>query len=430
MSEATLDVQAGEPLQPEGDLQSVESAAPTADRERFVCVDVLRGFALLGILVMNIQSFAMVATAYMNPNALGPIEGGDYYVWLLSHVFADQKCMTLFSLLFGAGIMMMSEHQAAKSLPAAGLHYRRMIWLFVIGMIHAYALWYGDILVTYAICGSIAFLFRKLRPSFLLTLGLLALLVPSLISLAFGYSMSYWPEEQIREMELDSWQPTAEIIEEELSTYRGSWMEQMPDRAFASLMMQTFIFLIQYGWRAGGLMLIGMAFWKWNILQGKRSSVFYTTLILVGSLGIPIILLGVHRNFEANWSIEYSFFQGSQFNYWGSLFVSLAYVGCAMLACKSSSVLRCLRPLAAVGQMALTNYLMHTIICTTIFYGHGFGLYGTFNRVEQLLLVLAIWTLQLVVSPLWLKRFRFGPFEWLWRSLSYWQIQPMRRAVG
>ena len=122
-------------------------------------------------------------------------------------------------------------------------------------------------------------------------------------------------------------------------------------------------------------------------------------------------------------------FHGQQINYWASALVSLGYVGLVMLACQRGVLSGLRARLAAVGQMAFTNYLVQTIICTTIFYGHGFGLFGQVERWGQILIVFSVWALQLIVSPLWLRRFRFGPFEWLWRSLTYGARQPFRRAV-
>lgn len=152
-------------------------------------------------------------------------------------------------------------------------------------------------------------------------------------------------------------------------------------------------------------------------------------MIVIGfAVGIPTILYGVSRNFATQWSFESCFFLGGQFNYWGSLFVALGWVGLVMLVCKSRVAPTLTRTLAATGQMALTNYLLQTVLCTIIFYGHGFGLFGKVDRLGQILIVFGIWSVLLVVSPLWLRRFSFGPAEWLWRSLTYMQVQPMRRA--
>ena len=175
-------------------------------------------------------------------------------------------------------------------------------------------------------------------------------------------------------------------------------------------------------------MLVGMALFRWDVLTGKRSVAFYARLIAVGGIvGVPLVFYGIGRNFAAGWSVKFSMFLGNQYNYWGSLLIAIGYVGLVMIACKNRRLTSVLRPLAAVGQMALTNYLLQTIICTTIFYGHGLGQFARFTRVEQVLTVVAVSALQLIACPIWLRYFRFGPFEWLWRSLTYWRLQPMRR---
>jgi len=202
----------------------------------------------------------------------------------------------------------------------------------------------------------------------------------------------------------------------------------MEPRFKAAIFFQTFLFLIGIAWRAGGMMLIGMALYKLGVFSAARSNRFYLGLVGVGLLvGIPVVMYGVHRNELADWSLKYSFFFGPQWNYWASILVALGWVGAVMLACKSRMLQPLTRPFAAVGQMALTNYLMQTVLCTFIFYGHGLGRFGMFERWQQFLVVVGVWVLQLVVSPIWLRYFRFGPAEWLWRSLSYLKLQPMRR---
>ncbi len=124
--------------------------------------------------------------------------------------------------------------------------------------------------------------------------------------------------------------------------------------------------------------------------------------------------------------MSYSFFLGDQFNYWASPLISLGYVGATMLIFKSANLAKMAWPLACVGQMALSNYLFQTVLCTSLFYGHGLGQFGKFSRVEQLITVLTISLFQLIFSCVWLRYFRFGPFEWLWRSLTYWRRQPLR----
>jgi uncharacterized protein len=399
---------------------------PVSEPQRIVSLDVLRGFALLGILVINIQSFSMIFSAYMNPTAYGDLTGANYWVWLLSHVLTDQKFMTIFSMLFGAGIVLLSSRVEARGQSATGVHYQRMFWLIVFGLLHAYLLWYGDILFLYGICGLVVYLFRKLSPRKLLVLGLLTIAVSSALFLFFGWSMQFWPPEALEELTQD-WQPTLERTAEEVAIYQGGWLEQMNHRVPKSFELETFGLLIWGFWRAGGLMLVGMGLYKVGVFTLKRSAGFYAALIMGALLvGIPTVSYGVHRNFTVGWDIHSSFFFGWQFNYWGSLIVSMGWIGLVMLVCQRSALTALTRPLAAVGQTAFSNYILQTVICTSIFYGHGLGVFGQVERVGQIAIVAAVWAFQLAVSPLWLRRFRFGPLEWLWRTLTYGRLQPMR----
>jgi uncharacterized protein len=406
--------------------------SPTSQPERIVSLDVLRGFAVLGILVMNIQSFSMIGAAYMNPTAYEPpggLEGPNYWVWYFSHLLADQKFWTIFSMLFGAGVVLMTSRQEAAGRGSAGVHYRRMGWLLLIGLLHAHLLWYGDILYYYALAGLVAYLFRKLPPWLLLALGLVSVSITFGISMLFGWLLveGVFPPESVAEF----WTPPPEAVNEELAAYRGGWLDQMGHRVPTAIFFETFLLVIAIGWRTGGIMLIGMALYKLGVFSAARSKGFYAALVAIGALvGIPLVMYGAHRNIEANWGVKYSFYFGASYNFWASILVALGWVGLVMLVCKAKALRPITRPFAAAGQMALTNYLMQTIICTTIFYGHGFGRFGDFSRLEQLLTVLAVWAFQLVVSPIWLRYFRFGPFEWLWRSLTYLKRQPLLRHEG
>jgi uncharacterized protein len=404
-------------------------AAPTAEQERIATLDVLRGFAVLGILVMNIQSYAMPLAAYLNPHALGPLEGRDWWVWLAGHALADRKFINMFSMLFGAGVLLFASRVEARGEKSRALHYRRMLWLLLFGAAHAYLLWYGDILFTYAVCGMLIYPLRKRKPRTLLILGLLMMSIASAFYIFVGWSMKYWPPEEIVKLEEENWHPPAELLARDTEIYRGGWLEQMQERVPTSFFMQTQYLLMYELWRAGGLMLIGMALFKWGVLRGECSDGFYWRCIAAGALlGVPLTLYGVWRDAQAGWDIRYSFFMGPQFNYWSSVLTTLAYIGILALLVRKGAARWLTSRLAATGQMAFTNYIMHTLICTAIFYGHGMGLYNQVSRIGQVGIVLAVWLLQLVVSPLWLRQFRFGPLEWLWRSLTYGERQPLRRA--
>jgi uncharacterized protein len=402
------------------------SITPLPAAERVQALDVLRGVALLGILVMNIQGFAMIYAAYFNPMAYGDLSGVNGWVWKLSHLLTDQKFLSMFSMMFGAGIVLMSERIEAQGGKAASRHYRRILGLFVIGLAHAYLLWHGDILVVYSLCGLVVYLFRKRTPKTLLTLGVLAMVIPSAFYIFAGSSLPYWPEESYQPM-LDLWAPRAELVQNEIAAYQSGWLAQMEHRVPSALFFQTGVFIMWGGWRAGGLMLVGMALFKWGVLTGERSKRFYGTMSALGlAVGLPAVAYGIVRNFAAGWALEYSFFLGSQFNYWAAPLVSLGYIGIVMLICKADRVERWTRPFAAVGRTAFSNYLLQTLICTTIFYGHGFGLFGQLERIGQILVVLGVWLVQLIVSSIWVRHFRYGPVEWLWRSATYLELQPMR----
>jgi uncharacterized protein len=406
------------------------SPAPVVERNRVYSLDVLRGLALLGILIMNIQTFAMPEAAYFNPTAYGSLNGAHFFVWLFGRLLADQKFMTVFSMLFGAGILLMADRAEARTGRSAGLHYRRMAWLILFGLLHAHLFWYGDILYLYGVCGLVVYLFRKLRPRVLITVGLASLVIGSSLFLFIGLSMPYWPEVALEDVRNDL-SPTPEIIQDQLEIYRGGWIRQMEHRVPAALEFELFVIFVWGLWRAGGLMLIGMGLFKLGIFSNSRSAGFYRALIAAAILiGMPIILFGVSRNFASGWNPLYYFFIGGQYNYWASLLVSMGWVGLAMLMCRSEMMRPFTDRLAAVGRTALSNYLLQTLICTTIFYGHGLGLVGRVERVGQISLVAAIWIVQLWISPLWLRRFRFGPFEWLWRSLTYLKRQPLRGSAA
>jgi uncharacterized protein len=397
---------------------------PIGEKERIFSIDVLRGLAVLCILPMNIQSFSMVREAYWNPSLHGALKGANYWIWFLSSLLTDQKFMTVFSLLFGAGILMMCSHIEAAGKRSATLHYRRMGWLVLIGLVHSYLLWSGDVLVAYGLCGALVYVCRRLRPSTLLLLAFasIALGTVSLI----GYC-TFIPMQGLISRAC-AWIPQPLSSQAEIAAYRGSWMAQMAPRIETSLQVEILSFTVLTFWRVTGLMLAGMAFLKLGVLDSSRPARAYWQMIAAAiCIGLPISLYGIYHNFSSNVDSLYSFVVAVQFNYWASLVVTLGWIGAIMLASKRAILLPVTRRLAAVGRVALTNYLMQTIICTTIFYGHGFGLFEKVDRVGQFAVVLAIWALQLAISPIWLKRFLFGPMEWLWRCLTYMQREPFLR---
>jgi uncharacterized protein len=432
---------------------------PVAANERVTAVDVLRGFALLGILTMNIVAFAWPEAAYDNPTRGGGFSGLDRVVWVFNHLFFEMKMMTLFSMLFGAGLVLMDERSERRGASLRAVYYRRCLWLLVIGLIHSYLIWWGDILVLYAECGLIIYLFRHWRPQTLISVGVLFLCVPVpiLIGVAAGFDFLENTAKKAEAAENAQQQPTRfqawiyhdvwkskilpeidpnalkkkENFEKSIKIHRGGYAGIVKERAKELFVVQTVGFILGGFWLAGGRMLIGMGLMKLDVFSGRRSRRFYLWLMLLGyGIGLPIVAYDAYELIRTNFGFSFRLHGGVFLNFFGSVLVALGHVGALVLIYQAGLLTWLTSRLAAVGRMALTNYLTHSIVCTTLFYGYGFGAFGHVNRTGMAGIVLVIWIVQLLVSPIWLERFRFGPAEWLWRSLTYWRLQPILRGAS
>ena len=221
---------------------------------------------------------------------------------------------------------------------------------------------------------------------------------------------------------------TAETVQKDVDAYLGDYAGMVKHRSPLVFGMWTIVILLFGIWRIGGLMLLGMAFMKAGVFSAKRSQLFYTKLMLYGyGIGVPFVLASMYFLSTHNWDEHYFQLMGIHWNYIGSVLVGIGHIGLIVGFCKRMGSSRRLHRISAVGRMAFTNYLMQTILCTTLFYGYGFGLYGSLDRVAQMGVVVVIWGLQLWWSPLWLESFRYGPAEYVWRSLSYGKLPPFRR---
>jgi len=286
-------------------------------------------------------------------------------------------------------------------------------------MSHAYLLWAGDILVCYALCGMIGWFFRNMKAARLLRVGLFFFLVPLVLGALWTLTMPYWPSEALASMN-KAWSPDSESILLEMDTMRGGWMEQMKSRVPHAIEMQTTVFVVETVWRVVSMMLLGMFLLKGEILTARRSRAFYIRMCIIGlSVGSLLSATGVWMNFHRGWTMEYSMFLGGQFNYLGSVAVALGYIGLVMLISRSGRFRNMIKLISGVGRTAFTNYIFQTLVCTLIFYGHGLGLFGSVERKFLLLIVPGIWIVQVILTTLWLRWFRQGPLESLWRSLTY-----------
>ena len=325
---------------------------PISEHHRLSSIDTLRGFALLGILLMNIQSFAMISAAYTFPNLHMDISGLNLVIWTLSHIFADLKFMAIFPMLFGAGVILATQRRDQAGQRTWTYHYACTFWLLIFEMIHAYFIWYGDILVTYALCGFVFYWFHNLSAPALFLIGCISLLVALLIMMSAGVTPV-----DVQQGILEDFVPNPADIDREIAAYRGTWSDVQNARLIEALDIQFAGIPFFLFWRAGGLVLIGMALFKLGVFSVTRSVKFYIRLLgVAGLIGFPLVAHSAAQLIGHNWDPNFNLLQhGCVYNYVGSIGVALFCVGCIMLISKTSIWHAMQARLAAVGRMAFTN---------------------------------------------------------------------------
>jgi uncharacterized protein len=397
------------------------SAPPIEERERIASLDVMRGFAVLGILAVNAVYFAAPWQTAVNP-ALAPLTVTDATLpaWLAMHVVFEAKCITLFSLLFGVSIYLVGGENGD---PVRGpILLRRLLWLAVFGAAHALLLWSGDILLTYALAGLAAARMRSWPAHRLLSVGIgvfaTSVLLSALGHVGLASAPQTWPAEDVRDLIQNYWAPGSQEIARQIAAYRSGIAG-----AFSENASEWFVYL-QYGLaglviRSGALMLIGMGLFKLGFLSGRAPMWTYLLMLALGAGAFALIARQALANYAHGFDFVYMHRSGMLANDALAIFGSLFYASLFVLLVRFGARI-VTTPLAAVGRMAFTNYLTQSLIMTTIFWGgRGFGLFGEVDRAGLWAIVVAIWAAQLIWSPLWLSRFKMGPLEWVWRRLSY-----------
>lgn len=425
--------------------------APVSESERLISIDVLRGIALLGILLMNIPFFAM-PDYYSEEWKADP---GTFNFWLRAFItiIFEGKMRALFSMIFGVGILLFTSGKDK----VAALFYRRMGWLIVFGLIDSHLLlWLGDILFLYGVCGMIVFLFRKMKPLYL-SLGVPLVAITGFVAgslfmmdvkekrLAHNEAVKAKEQGQTltaeQEKAMEEWRkveveliPNKEDAEENTRLMKGSYADVAGYVRSHSLDFQT-KYLLYSIWDPIALMLLGIALYKWGYFTTWTNRQHRRAVILGYAVGLPLVIVNFwyntvnFPNYEAtmkylethgiNWvSLTYDFQR---------IFLVIAHVSLVLLIIRNGKLQRFFRSMAAVGRMALTNYIGQTIICSLIFFGYGLNFFAELDYSQLFLVVLGVWIFQTIVSPLWLKHYYFGPLEWLWRTLTYMKKQPFRR---
>jgi uncharacterized protein len=405
---------------------------------RYHGLDILRGFAVMGILFMNIVAFAMPEIAYISPASYGGNTGPDFAAWLLSFILVDGKMRGIFSLLFGASMMLIITNAREKQMEPGKVHYRRMIWLCIFGLLHFYLIWWGDILFLYAVSGSLAYLFHHLSPK--------KLIKWALIIYAAGFLLMFTAMGAMLFLESAAKAPGAdkEIVAEyntliadlggdrqkiakDVALHKGSYLGIVRSKlrdGWVERVTSTLLIMLE----TLPLMLIGMALLQNGFLLGQASMASYRKwAVWCISIGAILTCACAYFLYAHNFDLLLTTAVQMAVTIPMRLMMTVGYVAAlVMLTCKYQSSTFMIR-VAATGRAAFTNYLGTSIVMTTIFYGYGLGLYGDIGRAQLYWFVLGGCALMLIWSKPWLERFHYGPMEWLWRSLARWEMQPMRR---
>jgi uncharacterized protein len=408
--------------------------------ERIATLDIVRGVAVMGILAMNIVAFAMPEAAYLNPDAYGTRGPADLASWAFSFVLVDGKMRGLFSFLFGASLLLVVERAEARGQSPAAVHYSRMAWLLVFGLLHFYLIWWGDILSLYAPVGMVAYLFRRASPTALIgiALGLLAvqLLLVAGLAMSFHQAEAAAAAPGASAEALHRWagmqeglgRYTPAQLTDILARYRGSYAG-IAGHALREDSLEPLRSISLFGWETLAYMLLGMAALKSGFLTGAWPKRRYLTAMLAGfGIGVPayalLAWLQISRGFKVVDVLTYGIAATVPLR----PLMIVAIAAAIILATSGGGAL--VKRIAAAGRAAFSNYLGTSILMTALFYGWGLGLYGSLSRIQLWIPVVAMWGVMLLWSKPWLDRFNYGPFEWLWRSLARRRLQPMRKPAS
>jgi uncharacterized protein len=424
-----------------------EPIGPVTESARIDVIDAVRGLALLGIFMVNINSFGQAIGEFART---APPPGSPFTevaAFYFVKIFFESKSYPLFAMLFGAGLVLQSgrAQQAGRSFFGPGL--RRLTVLLLMGAAHALLFWYGDILFLYAAVGILLFFVRRARPTTLAVLGagflLISLFTTALLIFFVKHSGespppaaaapeirhfedpydTFWrafKNDELKEPEAPLW------IQTETQAYReGPYRQLFLFRMTTWLIILIFAAL-GYGWHIAAMVFFGAALYKAGLFEAHNRHWWWRLLRIGLCVGLPCAIVAPFCKRFIGGAVgeivaEFLVFLG------GPL-LSLGYMGAIALLVNSGKAPVLIRGLTSAGRMALTNYLSQTLIATTIFYYYGLGLFGRTTDLERIGIVLAVYLVQIILSTIWLRYFQFGPMEWLWRTLTYLRPQPMLRA--
>jgi uncharacterized protein len=379
-------------------------------------IDALRGVALFGILVMNIQAFAMPHAAYLNPSAYGSLDGVNGFAWVISRFCFDFKFISIFSMLFGASMALAGRSGSIDGTgnkpPSRVARPRiRLLWLIGFGLIHGYLVWYGDILFTYGIVGLCVYPALSWTPTRQVRVGAVLLALSSLIAIGAWAFYEHLPAfflDDIHSHFDKSDVPT------ELNAYRSSWRTQFFFRAPLTFSNQVTGTVLEAGWRAAGCMLLGMAAVRTKAFEGRVRA--WPWLPLTLALGCVLTTAGILLQRSSAHALR-PWFLAQGLHQLGAIGLALGIALAVVLVAYKHANAFIVQAVARLGRVALSAYLMQSIVGTFVFGGHGLGFFGKADRITLLLAPCIFWLMQLGLAYAWTSHFQTGPFEWLWRRL-------------
>jgi len=436
---------------------STTISAPLRENERIKLIDSIRGIALLGILLMNSMAQSQAHMFYDRMDPRQSMTGLNFFAWGAEMLVFEGTMRGLFSILFGAGTLLLLTRLIRKNngLEPVDIYYRRLLWLLVFGLINAFIfLWPGDILYPYALCGLLLFPFRNLSPKKLLWIAFAFLIIGTYRENSDLYqNKKIISKGQVAEVLEAKKQKLTDQQTEDLAKYKGfkdrtsqqgvikaavKDEKTLQSRNYLTIFnyykpinmtIESSVLYEDYWYDILLFLFIGMALYKSGFLLGKNSTSVYAAVAFIGiTVGLLINYIYAKQQYQLKFD-QFQFTQKWKFSYYEirRVFQTTGYLSLLILLYKAIPFRKILNVFAPVGQMAFTNYLSQSIITSIVFYG--FAVYGTLQRYEVYYVVGAIWLFQILSSHIWLRYFRFGPFEWVWRSLTYLKKQPMKKKV-
>ncbi len=384
---------------------------------RVQLLDLARGVAVLGMLIMNILIFGLPGAAYYNPSVDGSDSGSGFFVFAFSFLFAEGTMRALFSILFGASVCMLGDKLST------GHYIKRSLTLLLIGLLNGYVLlWSGDILYDYAVLGLLLYAFRNTSAKRLLAAGGTVLALMFMVQYPIAADLAAQdPTSTARfSSSLQAHQPTADMIAQQVQDATAPYFELVRNNIPVVLKTQTINFVTGDMWDSLSMMLIGMALYRFGLLSDTRRSRQTTVLAISFSFVIAMLINGyeLYMAVQTQYAVYWTTPRFSPSYQLGRLCMALFYL-CLLQVWVSSVWLAWLRSrLQLVGRMALSNYLLQSVIGLLLFSGAGLALFNTLSRLELFAIVVACWVFLVFFSTLWLKTFRQGPVEYLWRRVS------------